>query len=243
MKKIFVFLALLICLTGCVRYDVGIEFPQANSGTMIQHIKLGEQLTNFSEKEASNWLNSIERRAFKLHGKSKRISPEELVVSIPFNNGQDLVKKFNQFFIPELTKNSQKSQVDNDSNSLFDLSAKMSINQNNLFLIERNILNFNADLTPLGVVSSEGNIIISSGDLIDLQIQLNFPFGAKILTNEFATWEKLPNQQYHIQLSAGQVNQLTAIFWLPNYIGLGTGAIALVILLGFYLKYQKLPLT
>jgi len=231
MKKIFIFFALLICLTGCVRYDVGIQFPQANSGTMIQHIKLGEQLTSFSEKEGNNWLNSIERRALKLHGKSKRISPEELVVTIPFNNGQDLVEKFNQFFIPEFAQNSKQKKADTNSNSLLDLSAKMSIKQNNLLFIERNTLKFNADLTPLGVVSSEGNIIISSGDLIDLQIQFNFPLGAKMITNEFATWEKLPDNQYNINLSAGQINELTAIFWLPNYIGLGTGAIALFIIL------------
>lgn len=243
MKKIFVFLALLICLTGCVRYDVGIQFPQANRGIMIQHIKLGEQLTSFSEKEGNNWLNSIERRALKLHGKSKRLSPQELVVTIPFYNGQDLVAKFNQFFTPEFQQKSQSNKADNDSNSLLDLSAEMSIKQNNLLFVERNTLNFKADLTPLGVVSSEGNIIISSGDLIDLQFQLNFPFGAKIITNEFAQWEKLSDNQYNINLSAGQINELTAVFWLPNYIGLGTGAIALFIILGFYLKYQKLPLT
>ncbi|GAB4320877.1 DUF3153 domain-containing protein [Cyanobacterium aponinum AL20118] len=242
MKKIFIFLALCLCLTGCVRYDVGIQFPQANHGTMIQHIKLGEQLTNFSEKEGNAWLNSIERRALKLQGKSKRLSQDELVVTIPFSNGQDLVKKFNQFFIPTLGDKSSQKISDNNSNSLLDLSAKMSIKQNNLLFLERNTLNFDADLTPLGVVSSEGNIIISSGDLINLQIQFDFPLGAKLTTNEFAQWEKLPNNQYNIQLSAGQINQLQAVFWLPNYIGLGASAIALFIILGFYLKYQKLPL-
>lgn len=69
---------------------------------MIQHIKLGEQLTNFSEKEGNAWLNSIERRALKLQGKSKRLSQDELVVTIPFSNGQDLVKKFNQFFYSDI---------------------------------------------------------------------------------------------------------------------------------------------
>lgn len=135
-----------------------------------------------------------------------------------------------------------KKISDDNSNSLLDLSAKMSIKQNNLLFLERNTLNFDADLTPLGVVSSEGNIIISSGDLINLQIQFDFPLGAKLTTNEFAQWEKLPNNQYNIQLSAGQINQLQAVFWLPNYIGLGASAIALFIILGFYLKYQKLPL-
>jgi Protein of unknown function (DUF3153) len=243
MKKLLLFLCLIISLTGCVRYDVEVSFPQANSGTMIQHIKLGEQLTSFSNGEGNVWLNNIEDKAKKLQGKTKRLSREELVVTIPFNNGQELVSKFNQFFVPQLSKKSQKNLAKNNSSNLLELEAKMSIKQNNLVLLERNILNFNADLRPLGVISNDGTIIISSGDLIDLQIQFNFPWGAKLVTdNEFPKWEKTLDNQYNIKLEAGQINQITATFWLPNYVGLGTMAIASFILFGYYLKYQKLPL-
>lgn len=242
MKKILLCLCLILCLTGCVRYDMGVSFPQANSGTMIQHIKLGEQLTSFSEIEGNAWLNSIEKRALKLDGKSKRISPEELVVIIPFNNGQELVNKFNQFFVPQVTQKSLKKSDKNGSINLLELEAQMSIKQNNLLVLERNTLKFNADLRPLGVISSEGNIIISSGDLINLQLQFNFPWGAKIITNQVPKWVKKDNNQYNIELEAGQINEITAIFWLPNYIGLGTIAIFLFIIGGFYFKYQKLPL-
>ncbi len=242
MKKILLCLCLILCLTGCVRYDVGVSFPQANSGTIIQHIKLGEQLTSFSEVEGNAWLNSIEKRALNLHGKTKRISPEELVITIPFNNGKDLVNKFNEFFVPQINSKQIKKVNKNDSANLLELEAKMLIKQSNLLVLERNVLDFNADLRPLGVISNEGNIIISSGDLINIQLQLNFPWGAKIITNESAKWEKDDLNQYNIELEAGQINQLTAIFWIPNYIGLGTIAIALFILAGFYLKYQKLPL-
>lgn len=243
MKKLLLFLCLIISLTGCVRYDVEVSFPQANSGTMIQHIKLGEQLTSFSEKEGNVWLNNIERQTVKLGGKTKRLSQEELVVTIPFNNGEELVNKFNQFFVPQLSKKYQQNLPKNNSSNLLELEAKMSIQQNNLVLLERNTLHFNADLRPLGVISNEGTIIISSGDLINLQIQFNFPWGAKLVNNnEFPKWEKTANNQYNIQLEAGQINDITAIFWLPNYVGLGTTAIALFIILGYYLKYQQLPL-
>lgn len=243
MKKLLLLLCLIIGLTGCVRYDVEVSFPQANSGTMIQHIKLGEQLTSFSEGEGNSWLNNIERQTVKLGGKTKRLSKEELVVTIPFNNGQELVNKFNQFFVPQLSKKSQQNLAKNNSSNLLELEAKMSIQQNNLVLLERNTLHFDADLRPLGVISNEGTIIISSGDLINLQIQFNFPWGAKLVKNsEFPKWEKTANNQYNIQLEAGQINDITAIFWLPNYVGLGTTAITLFIILGYYLKYQKLPL-
>ncbi len=244
MKKILLFLCLIISLTGCVRYDVAVTFPQANSGMLIQHIKLGEQLTSFSEGEGNTWLNNIERQAVKLQGKTKRLSKEELVVTIPFNNGQELVDKFNQFFVPQLSKKSQQNLAKNNSGNLLELKAEMSIQQNNLIFLERNTLHFNADLRPLGVISNDGTIVISSGNLIDLQIQFNFPWGAKLVKdNEFPRWEKTDDNQYNIQLEAGQINDITAIFWLPNYIGLGTIAIALFILLGYYLKHKKLPLV
>lgn len=242
MKKILLLLCFLLTLTGCVRYDVGIDFSQVNSGTMIQHIKLGEQLTSFSEGEGEIWLRNIENQAKKLNGKTKRISKEELIVTIPFYNGQELVDKFNQFFQPQLSQKDQKRLAKNNSTGFLDLQAKMSIEQNNLLFLERNSLNFKADLTPLGVISNDGTIIISSGDLIDLQIQLKFPWGAKLVTNDYPKWEKTPDNQYSIHLEAGQINEVKAIFWLPNYIGLGTLSIVLFILLGYYLKYKKMPL-
>ncbi len=239
MKKIILFICLVFCLTGCVRYDVGVNFSQANSGTIIQHIKLGEQLTSFSESEGNTWLNGIQKQALKLHGKVKRLSTEELIVTIPFSNGKELVDKFNRFFVSEVDSKVNRKLTKNDNGSLLDLEAKMSIQQSNLLLIERNVLNFSADLTPLGVVSNEGNIIISSGDLINLQLQFNFPWGAKIVTNDFPIWEKGEDNQYRISLKAGQVNDVSAIFWLPNYVGLGTVAIALLILMGFIFKYPE----
>jgi hypothetical protein len=241
MKKLFLLLSLIICLTGCVSYDVGIKFPQANQGTITQQIKLSEQLSNVSEKEGRAWLKSIEKKAGTLQGKSKYLSADEILVTIPFNNAQDLVNKFNQFF---LTKEKNANYLVTDENlNLLDLSAKLSINQNNALFLERNNLKLIADLTSLGLTSADGNIIFSSGDLINLQVKLDFPLGAKIITNEFAEWEKLPTNEYNIKLQAGQINEIQAIFWIPNYVGLGSLGIILFIIFGFYVKYRRLPLT
>ena len=243
MKKLLLLLSLIICLTGCVNYDVGITFPQTNQGTITQQIKLSEQLSNVSEKEGRAWLKSIEKKASGLQGKTKYLSSDEILVTIPFYNGQDLVDKFNQFFLASLSDKNTSNLAKSDEIDLLDLSANLSLKQNNAIFLERNTLKLIADLTSLGVTSSDGNIIFSSGDLINLQVQLNFPWGAKIITNDFAEWEKLPNNQYNIQLQAGQINEITAIFWLPNYIGWGTLGIILFIVFGYYVKYRKLPLS
>lgn len=245
MKKIIIFLALFIGLTGCVRYDVGITFPQANSGTIIQHIQLSEQLNNFNSGEGKIWLDNILNRAINLQGKGKYFSPTELVVTIPFYNGDDLVNKFNQMFKNEVVEtniNNDKTDSNLTEDNLFDLSVKMSIKQNNLLFVERNQLEINADLTPLGVISSEGNLIISSGELVKINIQFDFPFGATLTANDFAKWEKQSDTLYNVELKAGHLNQINAIFWHPNYIGIGTLFIILFIIIGYLLKYQKLPL-
>ncbi|MBF2056536.1 MAG: DUF3153 domain-containing protein [Cyanobacterium sp. T60_A2020_053] len=235
MKKIILLLCLLISLSGCVRYDVGINFNQAHNGAIIQHIKLGEQITSFSQAEGSAWLNGIQKQAIKLGGKSQRISKEELIVTIPFYNAEELAEKFNDFFLSELNTKVSKKNTDN----LLDLDTKLNIKQNNLLFVERQILDFSADLTPLGIISSEGDIIISSGDLINLQLQFNFPWGAKFTTNDYPTLTKDDHGQYNLSLKAGQINQVQVIFWLPNYIGLGTSALLLFIFLGFFLKYPQ----
>ncbi len=243
MKKLLLLLSLIVCLTGCVNYDVGIKFPQANHGTITQKVRLSEQLTNVSEQEGKNWLRSLDRKASRLQGKTKYISEREILVTIPFANGQDLARKFNQFFLPSVDQQKINSFTDDSQIDLLDLSANLSIVQNNAIFVERNTLKLIADLTSLGVTTDEGNIIFSSGDLIDLQVQLNFPWGARIITNEFAVENKLPNNGYNIRLQAGQINEITAIFWLPNYVGWGSLAIILFIIIVFFLKYKKLPLV
>ena len=238
-KKICLLITLFICLTGCINYDVGIDFPQANQGHFTQKISLSEQLSNVSEKEGHQWLKNIEKKASQLHGKTKYLSADEILVDIPFYNGQDLVEKFNQFFLTSL----DNDRFDDEDISILDVSANLSLDQNNVFVIERKKLDLIADLTSLGVSSEEGEIIFSSGDLINLQVNLNLPLGATIATNEFAQWEKQEDGIYNIQLQAGKVNEISATFWVPNYVGLGSIAILLFISLGYFAKYRKLPLV
>ncbi|HIK38780.1 MAG TPA: DUF3153 domain-containing protein [Geminocystis sp. M7585_C2015_104] len=237
MKRLLLFLSLLILLSGCVRYDVGIRFPQANGGEIVQHVKLGQQLVNFSGEEVNEWLKSIEQRASSLNGRSKRLNDYELVVAIPFYNGKELVEKFNEFF----ASSPEPQKIPKKNPDYFNLSARMNLEQNNWLFLERNVLEFEADLTPLALVSKEGNIIISGEDLMDLRFKLNIPLLVKI-AGEGVKWQKTGNQEYEIRLSPGKINRIKAVFWVPNYVGLGTMAIIIFVSLGYYLKYKKMPL-
>jgi len=234
-------LCLVTLLTGCVRYDVAVNFDSQQGGTLVQHIKLGEQLTSLNQSEAKKWLNSIEERSRQLQGKVKRISPQEVLVTIPFGNGQELVSKFNQFFHAKAQDDTQLANQ--DSLDLIQLDAKMSLQQSNFLLFERDRLSLTVDLTGLGVLSEGGKIIVSPGSLLDLKFQLNSPWTVRTKSAENIVDTEVNSEKNRLtwQLQPGQVNYIETVFWLPSPLGIGSVIIILLIVGGFYLKYKHLP--
>jgi len=231
-----------VLLSGCVQYDVGVNFQGAHKGQLVQHIKLEERLTNFSTSQVQDWLNSIERRAKQLDGKIKRLSNQEIVVTIPFSNGTELESKFNQFFNPVNQKDSPSKTAETADLPSFD--SKVSLNQGNFIFWVRNHLSYDLDLRSLGVVSSQGNVIVSPGSLLNLQFSLETPGGARSIEkaeNAIAPQVYDNGHQLVWTLQPGQLNHLEAVFWLPSPLGIGTFAIALFVLGGFYWKYKSFP--
>jgi len=74
----------------------------------------------------------------KLQGKTKRLSNQEVTVTIPFNNGE-LEAKFNEFFNPTSKKNSEATSK---ATELPNIDSQMSLTQNNLLFLLRNRLSY-----------------------------------------------------------------------------------------------------
>jgi hypothetical protein len=240
----FLGIALLsvVLLSGCVQYDVGVNLQGAHHGEFVQHIKLEERLTNFSTSQVQNWLQSIERRAKQLDGKTQRISKQEIVVTIPFSSGQELESKFNQFFNPVDPKKSD-SQAETALN-LPQFDSKLQLNQGNFIFWQRNHLSYDLDLRSLGVISENGNVIVSPGSLLNLQFSLSSPGGVRSITkNANAITPEVYDNGHKLvwTLQSGQLNHVEAVFWLSSPIGFGSILIVLFILVGFYLKYKSFP--
>jgi hypothetical protein len=172
----------LLLLTGCVQYDLEVNFNSQTHGEIIQHIKIGERLTAFSNETARLWLESIKSRTRDLQGKTKKISEQELLVTIPFNNGNELADKINQFMNPGEPK-SRKTKTQSEL-GLPEISSQMTVNQNNFIFVLRNRLTYDLDLRSLGVISADGNLLISPGALLNLEFALRTPWGAKIITDD-----------------------------------------------------------
>jgi hypothetical protein len=239
LKRLFPLLCCLCCLlTGCVNYDVGIKFTDQHRGEIVQRIVLGEQLTTLSQAEADRWLDSLEQRAKALRGHVDRLADQGLTVTIPFGNGQELVEKFNQFFNPEPPTNRRAPQP--DQLDLLNLKAELALEQRNWLLVDRNHLQLTVDLRALGVLSNQGNIILSPGSLIDLKFDLQTPLGLKVLETDGRELPDSPGTGLW-QLKPGQINTIEAVFWVPSYLAIGTVAIVALCFGGFWLKYRRWP--
>ncbi len=233
---------IFLFLTGCVRYDVGINFPHQHHGEIIQHITLGQRLTSLSQTEATKWLNSIEQRAKLLKGKTAPISEREIIVTIPFSNSQELEEKFNQFFDPS-SSFKIKNSADTDDIKLLQLDSQLAVTEQDWFFLTQKNLKLTVDLRALGVLSEQGNIIVSPGSLVDIDFALKTPFPGQNIDDDSGLnppLEQVDNQLiWH--LKPGEINSIAAAFWVPNYLGIGTIVIVLITVFAYYLKYKRLP--
>jgi len=232
---------LLTLLTGCVRYDVGINFDSPYSGTLVQHIKIGEQLSSFGESEAIAWLKSIESRSRRLQAKVEHLSPEEIVLIVPFKNAQELNNKFNTLFNSNVPDTS--AVVVEEKAELVKLGSGVSLQENNLLLVERNHLDLTIDLRALNLLSNQGKIAIEPNLLLDLEFNLNAPWIVRNISNanNLEPIASSSKQGLVWKLESGKLNHIGAVFWLPNPIGIGAVLIILLMILGFRLKYGRFP--
>ena len=252
-RLVCILLLASLLLSGCVDYDLGVNLNNASYGKFVQHIKLGEKLTSFSGDSVYEWLDSIERRARELEGKAKRISEEEVIVTIPFSNGRELERKYNRFFNSRNdSKNSSKNKTKSRSNKsqseseLPKIDSNLLLKQSNFLLLVRNKLVYDLDLRSLALISSKGNELTNTGSIIDLEFSLKTPWGASSNQQAEDSIEpeinnKKNNKQLSWKLKPGKLNHLEAVFWLPSPIGIGTLLIVLFVALGFYLRYSFMP--
>ncbi len=238
LKVIFISFLAVLLLSGCVQYEVGINFESQTHGEIVQHIKLADKLSDFSGEIVSDWLKSIETRTRQLQGKTKKISNQEIVVTIPFNNGADLEEKFNRFFQPIESLESQNYSPDIAAD-LPKFESHIEVKQNNLFVALRNKLSMNLDLR---LSTSNSKVVVNPDGLLDVEFKLITPWGfSNIQSSENQTIYHQNNQEIIWQLKPGEINSLDVVFWIPSPIGIGTILISLFVYLGITLKYKILP--
>jgi hypothetical protein len=222
-----------LLLSGCVQSDVALQFDHSSQGRIVQHIQIAERLKTFSGATTEQWLDEIEERSRLLGGRVERLPEQALMVTIPFSNHSELEAKFNKFFQPL-----GEGMAAVAAEALPKVKSHLQASRNNFLLVERNWLQYDLDLRSLGIISSSGNLLLSPGSLIDLEFRLKTPWGARSASPHAIQPEvHQKGKELFWQLVPGQLNHLEAIFWLPSPLGIGTLIIALLVLIGTYLRY------
>lgn len=200
-----------IGLGGCMDYDVGIQFKTQHSGAIVQQIHL-DRMTTLGSVTLEQWFESLERRTQLLQGYSRYSSPQDLELTLPFANGADLVQKFNQWFASET----------NTEASLFPLSAHLDLKQQNALLAIRNQLDLTVDLRELGGVTPQGEQLFDLDPLLHLSFSLQTPWGSQWSGSQPTGLDSFP-------LQSGQLNHLTATFWVPSPLGIGSAILVSIV--------------
>ncbi len=235
--KVVILLVIALMTSGCVNYEVGVNFDSPNRGAIVQNIRLNDRLMSFSSGAAQTWLTSIEARVRRLQGKTRRLSNQEILVTIPFNNGQDLQKKFNVFFSSEPDKKSQSKKTV----ELPNFTSKLSLRQANFLLLERTKFSYDVDLRSLGLTASDGSVLVDPSSIINLEFKLNTPWGARSIAKKSIPARR-EGHQLVWTLQPGQNNHLEAAFWMPNSLGIATLFVIAIVGVGVYLKNQQSPI-
>ncbi|HIK54672.1 MAG TPA: DUF3153 domain-containing protein [Synechococcales cyanobacterium M55_K2018_004] len=249
-------LLLTLLLTGCIQSDVGVYYISQTQGEIVQHLRLSDRL-NLQDPAVQHWLATLEERSRQLGGHTQYLRADELQVTIPFTKGQDLSTKFNRFFSP--VESATEGTLQPIFPPLPRLETHLQVSERNLLLVQRNHLSLDVDLRPLAVRSPDGTVLLSAGNLLDLQFHLTTPWGAQFAQGSLPPIEVKPaeaedtsnttsrrERQLTWNLKPGELNHLEASFWVPSPLGLGSVAIAFYVILGSTLRaflFSRKPIS
>jgi len=227
---VFMVIFASLLLSGCVKYDLGVNFNSTNNGELVQHIQLSEKITIFSSDYLSQWLKTLENRARTLAGSIERVSPVEIVVKIPFTSAKELQEKFTGFFNTRTFEDSDGSEISN-------ITSTLVAEDTNFFILSRNHLVYDLDLRSLAMLTTKDD-----SSIVNLDFSLQTPWGIKNIDNsENAIQPEKHDNQLIWTIKPGTINHIDVVFWLPNFLGIGTLLIIGFVWLGLYLRYTFLP--
>lgn len=222
----------IFVLSGCVKYDVGINIESPSRGAIVQHVRLDDRLSSLSSSAAQAWLTNLEERTRRLHGKTRRLSSKELEVTIPFTTGDELQRKFNEFFNPK----AKSRYVNVRKLDLPPIASHLSVQQGNFLLLEHRRLVYDVDLRSLGVSAPDGDVLVNPSSLMDLEFRIQAPWGVSNVVRKNTLPTRREGKQLVWVLQPGQLNHLEAAFWMPSPLGIGTVIVIAIVAAGVYFK-------
>ncbi|MBW4515489.1 MAG: DUF3153 domain-containing protein [Timaviella obliquedivisa GSE-PSE-MK23-08B] len=226
LRLLWFILVAALFLSGCVHNDVAIKFYDANHGEIVQHIRFKPQgsihlSSDLNDAIATAWVESLEQRTKALGGSTRHPQAQEWLMTIPFHNAKDLESKFNQLFRSQSAQNSELP------------TSRLQIKTKNRLMWQRQHLQYDLDLRSLRA-TLQGNL----SESIDLEFKLKTPWWAQSPITDDKLSSKLRKSEGQLawRLKPGAMNHIEAIFWVPNFVGIGFCVISLMIIGGAIVK-------
>lgn len=212
----------VLLLSGCLQYDLDIQFDSQTHGQWVQqlHWRGGTVATS---DELRQWLDLLRDRTQLVGGKTQLLNDNTFEITVPFNNGKELEKKFNAFF------NLAEAERPLTLPSGDPVRAELSLRQGNWLVAIYNHLTLSVDLTAVPDLATTGLPLLQGQQLLDGQVQIAAPW-VRSPAGEWTTLTRWP-------LVPGEVTTIESDFWVPSPIGLGAIAIGLLVAVGYGLKY------
>jgi hypothetical protein len=187
----------------------------------------------------ADWLRQFEAQARAAGAQVKRLGPEAadtVEVVVPFNNGADLVQKFERLL------SDPETQLFRGVPGLPAIATHLSLTQTNWLFALRNHLSCDIDLRALNQLSTSSPGVIRNWRLLNLGLRLVTPWGLQPTETTVPTLATLTptiiDHEALWSLPVGQLNHIDVVFWVPSPIGIGAVAIATLSLLGYLIKYK-----
>lgn len=212
--RLFMTMALALSLSGCVDYQLGIQFDSQTHGVLVQTLHLDPRFVALNSEVRQQWLQVFIEEAKTFSGKATALEDDTLQVQIDFNNGADLVQKFNQLF----AEDGLMTQVPGAP----PLVAHLDLTQQNRGIALLNHLHADIDLSALEADSAVGN-----GGALDSWRTLDLSFQIDALAGATGRWPLPP----------GQITTIDTTFWVPSPIGIGAVVIGVLCAAGYGIRY------
>lgn len=230
-RFLFRVLALLcaFCLTGCLQYNLDIQFDSQIHGRWIQQLQWqGGQLTGAAAMEPL--LQPLVARAQQVGGHLTASADGGLQITVPFNSAQELEERFNRFWGGAEGNGDAAAGILMPWSDDARIRGNLSVQQRNWLLAGRLQVLLSLDLTDIPDIPEATLPVLQAARRFQGQAHIATPWGMRSLSPGTTAGDTWP-------LEPGTVNQIEADFWLPNPIGIGGCAIAFLVLLGYFAKY------
>ena len=233
---IAIVLLLSLGLGGCVEADSSIQYRDQVHGTLVQRLHVEPTQNRLERFAAEQWLQSVRDRTLQLDGSVEQQNGNDWLLSIPFYNGADLQRKFNQLMQQILTRDRSPDKAagvgDTASPAVDPLAASnlsFVVQEQNFGIVQHNHITYTLDLRSQQSVQAAW---LPLQNAVTWTISLGTPWGATPTPKSDNPIQQT-SRQLTWKLQLDQPNTIDVEFWVPSPIGIAAAGVGSLVALGW----------